>query len=141
MEGEIRGAIIAEDEDKVGLELGAEFSEFAEVDAAGPIARYLEFDAGFPRAIAKAFVADGWIGLGDAAEFAERMHFAGTFAAVVAHSEKVKGEAGAWVGADVKGDSFAGADAGVGAVAFDPRATVFGGGIDLGFGEEPFVGA
>jgi hypothetical protein len=141
LEGEISGAIVADDEDDVGLKLLSVGGEFAEVDAAGPIARDLEFDAGFPGAIAEAFVGDGRIGLSDAADFTEGMHFAGAFAAVVTHAEEVESEIRAGIGADVKGDGLAGADAGVGAVSFDPWAAILGGRIDLSFGEEPFVGA
>jgi len=141
LEREIGAAIVAHDEDDVGLKLSAEFGELAEINAAGPIARDAERGARRPLAIAEAFGSDGWIRLCDATQFAERMDFARTGAAVITHAKKIEGEVRGGIGADRESDCFTRANAVVRAITFDPWAAIFGDEIDACVGEEPIGGA
>ena len=122
---EVGAAIIAHDEDDVALQAFERGGEFADIDAAHPVGGDFDFRARLPRAVANTLGPDWRIGLHFSLERTESLHEASAIAAVVAEAEDIEGEARCGIGADVKRNRLARADAGAGAVAFDPRATVF----------------
>ena len=79
--------------------------------------------------------------MSDAAQFAERMHFARARPAVVTHAKDIEREVRRGISADEEGNRLAGANAVVGTITFDPWAAILGRRINLGFGEEPIGGA
>jgi len=62
-------------------------------------------------------------------------------AAIISHAIDIELEERGRIGADVKGDLFTGRNAGAGAIAFYPRTTILGGGINPGLLEKPVTRA
>jgi hypothetical protein len=137
LKDKISAAIVADDEDDVALPPLLFRGEFAEINAAQPITRNLEARARFPFANANAPRSDGRVGLGATGKRTEGRHMPPAVAAVVAHAINIDREGRRRIGAHVKRLRVAGAHNGSGAIAFDPRTTIFGFRINAGFAKHP----
>jgi len=83
---QITGAVIADDEDDVALQVFFLGGQLSQVDAAQPIVGNLEFHGGLPLAFAQVVFTDGRVGLRDAIERIKTFHQPRPVSVVVAGS-------------------------------------------------------
>src|SRR5438128_154724 len=83
LEEKIRRALVADDEDDVALVAVVDGRELAEIEAADPVVGDAQTRAGFPLALAQAFLADGGRGLRLSLELPEAAHMSAAAPLVV----------------------------------------------------------
>src|ERR1043166_154051 len=124
LKDQARIPVVAHDENNVALPAFALGGELSEINPAQPIGRNRQPRAGLPVTIAHPLLTDGRVRLGHSLEWAKRQLVVSAFAAVVAHAVDVDCERRWRIGAHVKADALARANAGAIAIPFNPWAAI-----------------
>ena len=123
---QITGAVIADDEDDVALQVFFLGGQLSQVDAAQPIVGNLEFHGGFPLAFAQVVFTDGRVRLRGAFQRVKSFDQPGPVSIVVACSKDLHLERGRRISAHHNLQLLAGTNAVRRAIPFNPRATSVG---------------
>src|SRR5207249_3529308 len=137
LKNEIGFAVIADNENNITLQPLAFGSQLPEVNSTEPIARDLEREAGLPCAFTNAVLPDGRLRLNLARECSEGEQVSRARATIISHAVEIESERRGRIRADMEADALASPDAGSRAVAFNPRAPIFRGGINARILQQP----